>query len=131
MTGRKPAATNFECGSIAQTTWLRERALKTSRVGGLLPARRMRDTAVELGIRLMIEDTWGGDIVSATTAHLAAGTPADALFAVSFMNDWTNVDVAGYQPRSTGGVGRVPDGPGLGIEVDASLLGEPIWSTAA
>ena len=105
--------------------------LKTSRVGGLLPARRMRDTAVELGIRLMIEDTWGGDIVSATTAHLAAGTPADALFAVSFMNDWTNEHVAGYQPRSSGGVGRVPDGPGLGIEVDVSLLGEPIWSTAA
>jgi L-alanine-DL-glutamate epimerase-like enolase superfamily enzyme len=76
--------------------------LKTSRVGGLLPARRMRDTAVELGIRLMIEDTWGGDIVSATTAHLAAGTPAGALFAVSFMNDWTNEHVAGYQPRSSG-----------------------------
>jgi cis-L-3-hydroxyproline dehydratase len=105
--------------------------IKTSRVGGLLPARLMRDTAVELGIRLMIEDSWGGDIVSATTAHLAAGTPADALFAVSFMNDWTNEHVAGYQPRSSGGVGRVPDGPGLGIDVDVSALGTPIWSTAA
>ncbi len=105
--------------------------LKTSRVGGLLPARLMRDTAVELGIRLMIEDTWGGDIVSATTAHLAAGTPADALFAVSFMNDWTNEHVAGYQPRSSGGVGRVPEGPGLGIDVEVSALGTPIWSTAA
>jgi L-alanine-DL-glutamate epimerase-like enolase superfamily enzyme len=105
--------------------------LKTSRVGGLLPARLMRDTAVELGIRLMIEDTWGGDIVSATTAHLAAGIPADALFAVSFMNDWTNEHVAGYQPRSSGGVGPVPEGPGLGIEVDVEALGEPIWSIAA
>src|SRR5690242_7749125 len=105
--------------------------LKTSRVGGLLPARRMRDTAVELGLRLMIEDTWGGDIVSATTAHLAAGAPADAMFAVSFMNDWTNEHVAGYQPRSSGGVGPVPDRPGLGIHVDVSLLGEPIWSAAA
>lgn len=102
--------------------------LKVSRVGGLLPARLMRDTAVALGIRLMIEDSWGGDIVSATTAHLAAGVPADALFAVSFMNDWTNEHVAGYQPRSRGGVGRVPDGPGLGIDVGDSALGEPIWS---
>jgi len=102
--------------------------LKVSRVGGLLPARQMRDTAVALGIRLMIEDSWGGDIVSATTAHLAAGTPAEALFAVSFMNDWTNEHVAGYQPRSSNGVGRVPDGPGLGIAVDVSMLGDPIWS---
>jgi L-alanine-DL-glutamate epimerase-like enolase superfamily enzyme len=102
--------------------------LKVSRVGGLLPARQMSDTAVALGIRLMIEDSWGGDIVSATTAHLAAGTPAEALFAVSFMNDWTNEHVAGYQPRSRDGVGRVPDGPGLGIEVDVSMLGDPIWS---
>jgi L-alanine-DL-glutamate epimerase-like enolase superfamily enzyme len=103
--------------------------LKVSRVGGLAPARRIRDTAVELGIRLMIEDSWGGDIVSATTAHLAAGTPPDALFAVSFMNDWTNEHVAGYRPRSRGGVGEVPTGPGLGIDVDASMLGEPIWAT--
>src|SRR5215213_11857824 len=102
--------------------------LKVGRVGGLLPARQMRDTAVALGIRLMIEDSWGGDIVSATTAHLAAGVPPEALFAVSFMNDWTNEHVAGYQPRSQGGIGRVPDGPGLGIEVDVSMLGDPIWS---
>jgi L-alanine-DL-glutamate epimerase-like enolase superfamily enzyme len=105
--------------------------LKVSRVGGLLPARRMRDTAVELGIRLMIEDTWGGDIVSATTAALGAGTPKDALFAVSYMNDWTNEHVAGYRPRSRNGRGPVPLGPGLGIEVDVAALGEPLWSTAA
>jgi L-alanine-DL-glutamate epimerase-like enolase superfamily enzyme len=91
----------------------------------------MRDTAVELGIRLMIEDTWGGDIVSATTAALGAGTPKDALFAVSYMNDWTNEHVAGYRPRSRNGMGPVPLGPGLGIEVDVAALGEPLWSTAA
>ena len=49
----------------------------------------------------MIEDSWGGDIVTAAVAHLAAGTPADALFAVSFMNDWTLEHIAGYQPRSS------------------------------
>ena len=102
--------------------------LKVSRVGGLLPARQMRDTAIELGIRLMIEDTWGGDIVSATTAHLAAGTPPEALFAVSFMNDWTNEHVAGHHPRSSGGVGPGPPGPGLGIDVDVDALGRPLWS---
>ena len=105
--------------------------LKISRVGGLLPARLMRDAAVSLGLRLMIEDSWGGDIVTAAVAHLAAGTPADALFAVSFMNDWTLEHIAGYQPRSSGGVGPVPDGPGLGIEVDVASLGAPLFTVVA
>ena len=105
--------------------------LKISRVGGLLPARAMRDTAVALGIRLMIEDSWGGDVVSAAVAHLAAGTPPDALFAVSFMNDWTQEHIAGYEPRSHGGLGPVPDGPGLGIEVDVASLGAPLFSVVA
>jgi L-alanine-DL-glutamate epimerase-like enolase superfamily enzyme len=104
--------------------------LKIGRVGGLLPARLMRDTAVSLGIRLMIEDSWGGDIVTAAVAHLAAGTPPDALFAVSFMNDWTMEHIAGYEPRSRGGLGPVPDGPGLGIAVDVAGLGAPLFTVA-
>jgi L-alanine-DL-glutamate epimerase-like enolase superfamily enzyme len=102
--------------------------LKISRVGGLAPAKAMRDAAVALGIRLMIEDSWGGDVVTAAVAHLAAGTPPDALFAVSFMNDWTNEHIAGYQPRSRGGVGPVPAGPGLGIDVDVAGLGQALLS---
>jgi len=105
--------------------------LKISRVGGLLPARLMRDAAVGLGLRLMIEDSWGGDIVTAAVAHLAAGTPPASLFAVSFMNDWTIEHVAGYQPRSSGGIGPVPDGPGLGIEVDVTSLGVPLFTVVA
>jgi L-alanine-DL-glutamate epimerase-like enolase superfamily enzyme len=105
--------------------------LKISRVGGLLPARIMRDVAVRLGLRLMIEDSWGGDLVSAAVAHLAAGTPPDALFAVSFMNDWTMEHVAGYQPRSSHGVGPVPDRPGLGIDVDVAQLGAPLFTVVA
>jgi len=105
--------------------------LKISRVGGLLPARLMRDVAVRLGIRLMIEDSWGGDVVTAAVAHLAAGTPPEALFAVSFMNDWTTEHIAGYQPRSSLGMGPVPEGPGLGIEVDVAGLGSPLFTVAA
>lgn len=105
--------------------------LKISRVGGLLPARLMRDAAVALGIRLMIEDSWGGDVVTAAVAHLAAGTPPDALFAVSFMNDWTMEHIAGYEPRSNRGLGPVPDGPGLGIEVDVSCLGTALFTVVA
>jgi cis-L-3-hydroxyproline dehydratase len=102
--------------------------LKIGRVGGLLPARLMRDAAVALGIRLTIEDSWGGDVVTAAVAHLAAGTPPEALFAASFMNDWTVEHIAGYGPRSVDGVGPVPAGPGLGIEVDVASLGQPLFT---
>jgi L-alanine-DL-glutamate epimerase-like enolase superfamily enzyme len=105
--------------------------LKISRVGGLLPARLMRDVAVGLGIRLTIEDSWGGDIVTAAVAHLAAGTPRDALFAVSFMNDWTLEHIAGHEPRSSEGFGPVPEGPGLGIDVDVAGLGAPLFTALA
>ena len=102
--------------------------LKVSKVGGLTKAKLMRDLAQDLGIQVTIEDTWGGDIVSATSAHLAASTRSDSLLTVSFMNDWTNEHVAGYQPRSVNGFGSAPTGPGLGITIDASVLGAPILS---
>ncbi|HEX5207380.1 MAG TPA: mandelate racemase/muconate lactonizing enzyme family protein [Steroidobacteraceae bacterium] len=100
--------------------------LKVSRVGGLTRARLLRDVCDELGIQVTIEDMWGGDIVSATSAHLAASTRAQCLLTVSFMNDWTNEHVAGHQPRSVAGFGSAPTGPGLGIEVDPSRLGKPV-----
>jgi cis-L-3-hydroxyproline dehydratase len=99
--------------------------LKVSRVGGLSKARLLRDVCDELGIQVTIEDTWGGDIVSATSAHLAASTRASSLLTVSFMNDWTNEHIAGHQPRSVNGFGSVPTGSGLGIEIDLSKLGKP------
>jgi L-alanine-DL-glutamate epimerase-like enolase superfamily enzyme len=44
------------------------------------------------------------------------------------MNDWTLEHVAGYEPRSERGIGRTPTGPGLGVDVDLDLLGEPVLS---
>ncbi len=105
--------------------------LKISRVGGVSRARALRDAAVDLGLRLTIEDSWGGDIVTAAVGQIAAGVPADQLFAVSYMNDWTLEHVAGYQPRSEDGWGPVPLGPGLGIDVDLDRLGDPLWVVGA
>ena len=101
--------------------------LKISKVGGLSASRRIRDLAQSLGLRLTIEDTWGGDLVTAAVAHLAASTRPETLFTVSFMNDWTNEHIAGYQPRSEGGYGGPSEGPGLGVEVDVGALGQPLF----
>jgi L-alanine-DL-glutamate epimerase-like enolase superfamily enzyme len=105
--------------------------LKIGRVGGLTPARLLRDLAQALDIRLTIEDMWGGDIATAAISHLAASTRPEMLFTVSFMNDWVREHVAGYRPRSAGGFGSAPAGPGLGIEVDVQALGPPLFSVRA
>lgn len=105
--------------------------LKISRVGGLLPARAMRDVCVELGLALLVEDTWGGDLCSAAVAGLAGSTSTSALWAASFMNDWALEHIAGYQPRSANGRGPVPEGPGLGVDVDEDQLGECLFEARA
>jgi L-alanine-DL-glutamate epimerase-like enolase superfamily enzyme len=100
--------------------------LKISKVGGLTKARVIRDLAEGLGLAMTIEDTWGGDLVTASVAHLASTVRPDALFTVSFMNDWTVEHIAGHRPRSAGGIGTVPTDPGLGVEVDVDALGDPL-----
>lgn len=100
--------------------------VKLSKLGGLTGGRLARDLAHRLGVRVTIEDTWGGDVTTAAVSHLAASTPPGSLFTVSFFNDWTREHVAGHRPRSAGGFGAAPDAPGLGIEVGAAALGEPL-----
>ena len=102
--------------------------LKIGRVGGLTPARAMRDVCEATGLRMTIEDAWGGDVVTAAVSHLAASTAPEALLNVAFMNDWTLDHVAGHEPRSSGGRGRAPRRPGLGIEVDVERLGDPLMT---
>lgn len=102
--------------------------LKLSKFAGLSGSVRVRDLAAELGLRVTIEDTWGGDLVTAAVSHLAASTRSQQVLTVSFMNDWVNEHLCGYQPRSVNGVGAAPTAPGLGVTVDRSLLGEPLLS---
>ncbi|HWK27592.1 MAG TPA: mandelate racemase/muconate lactonizing enzyme family protein [Solirubrobacter sp.] len=96
--------------------------LKLGRVGGLTKAKLLRDLAQQLGLRLTIEDSWGGDVTTAAVAHLAASTHPDHLLMASFMNDWNLDHCAGHQPRSHAGRGAAPTTPGLGIAVDPTAL---------
>ncbi len=103
-------------------------SLKIGKVGGLAKAKLMRDLAESPGIRVTVEDMWGGDIVTAAISHLAGSTRPGMLFTVSFMNDWVREHVAGHEPRSDAGFGMTPDAPGLGIEVDTRTLGGRLFS---
>jgi L-alanine-DL-glutamate epimerase-like enolase superfamily enzyme len=102
--------------------------LKIGRVGGLTPAKLIRDLGVQLGLRFTIEDSWGGDLTTAAVAALAASTPPDSLLMASFMNDWTLDHIAGYRPRSASGRGSALPGAGLGIDIFPEALGEPLFS---
>lgn len=105
--------------------------LKISRVGGLTKAARLRDVAQELDLALCLEDTWGGDVVTAAVSHLAASTHPNSLMHASFYNDWTDGHVAGYAPRSERGRGAAPTAPGLGIQVDPALAGDLLFTEQA
>ena len=49
--------------------------LKISKLGGLTRTKQARDLCVSLGVAMTLEDSWGGDIITAAIAHLAHSTP--------------------------------------------------------
>ena len=102
--------------------------LKISKVGGLTKARQIRDLCVSLGIALTIEDSWGGDITTATIAHLAHSTPPDYLFSSTDFNSYGTVSIAEGAPQRSGGRLAASTVPGLGIEPKWDVLGDAVLS---
>lgn len=100
--------------------------LKISKVGGLTKARLMRDICVASGTPMTIEDTWGGDIVTATIAHLALSTPEEFSFSATDFNSYGTVDIATGAPRRVDGFMIPSEAPGLGVEPIFDVLGDPV-----
>jgi L-alanine-DL-glutamate epimerase-like enolase superfamily enzyme len=100
--------------------------LKFSRFGGITPTRRARDLALQLGFAMTIEDSAGGDIVSAAMAQVGATIPDNALINGSLIGRMVEERHASdWSPLDGGGSGTLPPGPGLGITVDQTRLGSP------
>lgn len=102
--------------------------LKISKVGGLTRARQIRDFCVSLGIALTIEDTWGGDIVTAAIAHLAQSTPPELLFSTTDFNSYVTRSIAEGAPQRRNGRMAASTKPGLGITPRMDILGAPVLS---
>ncbi|MSP83064.1 MAG: mandelate racemase [Alphaproteobacteria bacterium] len=99
--------------------------LKLARVGGVTKARQLRDAAVELGMKVTVEDTGGSDIDTAAMAHLSLSTPeAFRLHTVDF-NNWVTVSNATGMPEAKDGRLAAPTAPGLGVTPRMEVLGEP------
>ena len=105
--------------------------LKISKLGGLTRARQARDLCVSLGLGMTIEDTWGGDIVTASISHLAHSTPPRHLFTATDFNSYVTVQTAEGAPRRVDGRMAAPTAPGLGVRPRMDVLGEPVFEATA
>ncbi len=93
--------------------------LKISKVGGLTKARLVRDLCVALQIPMTIEDSWGGDIITAAIAHLAHSTPERYRFSSTDFNSYVTVRNASGAPQRHDGCIVAGHEPGLGIVPDS------------
>jgi L-alanine-DL-glutamate epimerase-like enolase superfamily enzyme len=100
--------------------------IKISRVGGLTKAVQLRNLCESVGIVMTIEDSWGGDITTATIAHLAGSTRPESLFTSTDFNSYIDLQIAPNAPRRKEGKLAVPSSAGLGLTVDEKLLGSPV-----
>jgi len=100
--------------------------IKISKFGGLTRARQARDLCVSLGIAMTIEDSWGGDIVTAAIAHLAHSTPTEFLFTSTDFNSYVTKSIAEGAPQRVNGRMAASTAPGLGILPRMDVLGHPV-----
>lgn len=100
--------------------------LKISKLGGLTRTRLIRDVCVGLGIPMTLEDSWGGDIVTAAIAHLAHSTPEKFRFSSTDFNSYVTVSNASGAPQRQQGRMSASTAPGLGIEPNWTVLGDPV-----
>ncbi len=100
--------------------------IKISKFGGLTRARQARDLCVALGIAMTIEDSWGGDIVTAAIAHLAHSTPPEFLFTSTDFNSYVTRSIAEGAPQRVNGRMAASTAPGLGIRPRLEALGKPV-----
>jgi len=100
--------------------------LKISKLGGLTKTRQARDLCVSLGVAMTLEDSWGGDIVTAAIAHLAHSTPPEFLLSSTDFNSYVTVSIAAGAPRRVNGRMAASAAPGLGITPRQEILGKPV-----
>ena len=105
--------------------------LKFNATGGISEQRFLAELGVRLGVPMRIEDFYGSGLTLAAVTHIAQSLPPEATFglydyhlpeAPVVSNPFTVVD----------GLVSVPldCAPGLGVEVDQSVLGEALIESA-
>ncbi|HEY3606022.1 MAG TPA: enolase C-terminal domain-like protein [Pseudonocardiaceae bacterium] len=97
---------------------------KVQRSGGLTLSRRLCALAEESGIRLMGSGLTDSDLGLAASLHLFAAHGIDTPVDLNGRQFIDSAYATGDTVRIADGVARVPDGPGLGVTVDESVVRE-------
>jgi L-alanine-DL-glutamate epimerase-like enolase superfamily enzyme len=77
-------------------------------------------------VAMTLEDSWGGDIVTAAIAHLAHSTPEEFRFTATDFNSYVTVSIADGAPRRVNGRMSASTQPGLGITPKRDVLGAAV-----
>lgn len=97
---------------------------KVQRSGGLTLSRRLCALAEDAGVRLMGSGLTDSDLGLAASLHLFAAYGIDTPVDLNGRQFLTSSYATGATVEVTDGVARVPTGPGLGVEVDESVVRE-------
>jgi L-alanine-DL-glutamate epimerase-like enolase superfamily enzyme len=102
--------------------------LKLSTSGGLTRGRRHRDMCLAAGLPLSVQATTGSEIAFAALAHLAQTVPPDMLRCVLDSTEMVTTRTAELDAEVADGTVTLSDAPGLGLDVDRDVVGEPVAS---
>jgi L-alanine-DL-glutamate epimerase-like enolase superfamily enzyme len=103
--------------------------MKITRIGGLQPMTTFRDICEARSLPHTCDDSWGGDIIAAACAHIAATVKPRLLEGVWLAQPY----IEGHYDTKNGikierGHISLPAGPGLGVVPDEGLFDAPIAS---
>lgn len=103
--------------------------LKLTRLGGLTNMRTVREICQARAMPHTCDDTWGGDIIAAACVQMGSTVRKDLSEGVWIADPYIdqNYDKSGGIKIVNGSI-PVPDGPGLGIQPDVELFGDPVIS---
>ena len=105
--------------------------LKVTRLGGLGAMATVRDVCEARSLPHTCDDSWGGDIIAAACAHLAATVHPRLLEGVWIAEPFMDGHDDSTNPvRVEKGHITVPTGPGLGVVPDEGVFGAPVASFA-
>ena len=102
-------------------------SLKASCVGGIEATRQMMVLAQVTGVPLRLEDYYGTGLLLACVTHLAHTLPRRLVFGLyDYVTD--DLPLVKNPIKVMNGDIRLPDdcGPGLGVDLNEAMLGEPV-----
>lgn len=100
--------------------------IKITKFGGLTKSRLARDVCAAAGIPMTVEDVWGCEIVTAALGHLAISTPPVGFLNTTDLQSYNDIALCAPSAYAVRGRLVVSDDPGLGVEPDMSVLGDPV-----